>query len=345
MKTYVIILTMLCGLWQTSPAQDTGNNVSKSGTSAASFLEIQVGAAAVAMGGAYVSQANDATGLYWNAAGVTHLTRNEVFVSHTDWIADTKFNYAAFVMPLGPSVGVLGISLTSLSMEDMMVRTVDMPEGTGEFFSANDLALGVTYARQLTDRFSIGFTGKYIQESIWHESAHAIAADLGTSFKMDLFGGLIIGASLTNFGTSMQLSGRDTRQFIRIDPTIQGSNDRIPFDVELDAWSLPLSFQLGISTNVARTENLRWTVAADAIHPSDNYESLNVGSEFAYKESFFVRGGYHSLFLDQSEGGLSVGAGIAIPTGFTTGSVKADYAFRDMGRLAGVHVFSLAVQF
>ena len=288
---------------------------------------------------------NDATGLYWNASGITHLTRNEILISHTAWIADTKFNYAAFVMPLGPSVGVLGISLTSLSMEDMMVRTVEMPEGTGEFFSASDLAFGVTYARQVTDRFSIGFTGKYIQEAIWHENAHAIAADFGTSFRTDLFGGLVIGASLSNFGTSMQLSGRDTRQFIRVDPTIQGSNDRIPYDVELDSWSLPLSFQLGVSTDVAHTENLRWTVAADATHPSDDYESLDLGSEVSYQEHFFLRGGYHALFLDRSEGGLSAGAGIEIPTGFNAGSVKADYAFRDMGRLLGVHVFSLAVEF
>lgn len=345
MRTYAAILAVLCVLRGVSPAQDAGNNVSKSGTSAATFLEIQVGAAAVAMGGAYVSRANDATGLYWNAAGIAHLTRNEVVLSHTAWIADTKFEYAAFVMPLGGSAGLLGLSLTSLSMEDMMVRTVEKPEGTGEFFGANDLALGVTYARQLTDRFAIGFTGKYIQQSIWHESAYAIAADFGTTFKTDLFGGLVIGASLSNFGTSMQLSGRDTRQFERVDPTITGSNDRIPYNVELDSWSLPLAFQLGVSTDVARTADLRWTVAADATHPSDNYESMNIGSEFSYRECLFLRGGYHALFLDESEGGLSLGAGIAIPTGFTTGSVRADYAFRDMGRLLGVHVFSLAIQF
>jgi hypothetical protein len=345
MRTYAAVLMMLFGLWRPASAQDAGNNVSKSGTSAASFLEIQVGAAAVAMGGAYVSRANDATGLYWNAAGVAHLSRNEVLVSHTAWIADTKFDYAAFVLPLGVSGGVLGLSLTSLSMGDMMVRTVEMPEGTGEFFSASDLAIGVSYARQLTDRFSIGLTGKYIQQSIWHEAAHGIAVDVGTSFRTDLFGGLVIGASLSNFGTSMQLSGRDTRQFNRVDPTIQGSNDRIPYNVELDSWSLPLSFQLGLSTDLSRTENVRWTVAADATHPSDNYESLNVGTEASYREEFFLRAGYHSLFLDKSEGGLSAGAGIAIPTNFNAGSVRADYAFRDMGRLNGVHVFSLAVQF
>ena len=345
MKKYITILLMLCGLRVPLQAQDAPTNVSKSGTSAATFLEIQVGATAVAMGGAYVSRANDATGLYWNPAGVTQLTRNELILAHTVWIADTRFDYAAFVLPLGGAAGTLGLSLTSLSMDDMMVRTVEMPEGTGEFFSAGDLAVGVSYARQLTDQFSIGFTAKYIQESIWHETARAVAADFGTSFKTDLLGGMVIGASLTNFGTSMQLSGRDTRQFIRVDPTIQGSNDRIPFNIELDSWSLPLSFQLGLSTDVTRSADYRWTVAADATHPSDNNESVNLGTEFSYQEHFFIRGGYHALWLDESEGGLSLGAGIALPTSFNAGSVNVDYAFRDMGRLSGIHVFSLGIQF
>ncbi len=68
-------------------------------------------------------------------------------------------------------------------MADELVRTVDQPEGTGEFFSAGDIAVGLSYARNLTDRFSIGFSAKYIQETIWHESASAIAIDAGTTFQ------------------------------------------------------------------------------------------------------------------------------------------------------------------
>ncbi len=71
--------------------------------------------------------------------------------------------------------GSLGLSFTSLNMSDMKVRTVDQPEGTGEYFSAGDIAVGVSFAKNLTDRFSIGFTGKYIQQKIWHMSATAFA--------------------------------------------------------------------------------------------------------------------------------------------------------------------------
>jgi hypothetical protein len=320
------------------------NDVSKTGTDAATFLEIPVGATAVGMGGAFVSYANDATSLYWNPSACALLTQNNFTVSHTNWIADTKFDFGGVVIPLA-GFGVLGLGITSLSMADMKVRTVEQPEGTGEYFSAGDIAAGLSYARQLTDRFAIGFTAKYIQESIWHESANAFALDAGTTFKTDLFGGLTIGATISNFGTKMQMAGRDTRQFIRIDPTKQGSNDQIPTDVEMDSWDLPLLFQFGISTNVLKMENYRWTVAADALHPSDDFESVNIGTEFSYHDVLFLRGGYQSLFLDQHEGGLSLGVGVVSGSIMNAVAVKFDYAYRDMGRLEGVHVFSVCAQF
>src|SRR5512140_3594853 len=188
--------------------QGSVNDVSKSGTTAAAFLEIPVGASAIGMGSAFVSVSHDATSLYWNPSGIAALSQNELVATHTGWIADTRFDFAGLVLPLG-WFGTVGFSFTSLSMDDMKVRTVDQPEGTGEFFSAGDLAAGISYARQLTDRFAIGFTGKYVRQSIWHESAAAFAIDAGTSFKTDLFGGMVIGATLVNFGTKLQMSGRD----------------------------------------------------------------------------------------------------------------------------------------
>ena len=45
-------------------------NVSKTGTSAANFLRIGIGARALAMGGAFVAVADDPTAAYWNVAGL-----------------------------------------------------------------------------------------------------------------------------------------------------------------------------------------------------------------------------------------------------------------------------------
>jgi hypothetical protein len=319
-------------------------DVSKVGTTAATFLEIGIGASANGMGGAFVSRANDATTLYWNVAGLALQQQNEVDLVHTEWIAQTNLDYAALVLSLG-EFGNIGFSFTSLSMPDEKVRTVLQPEGTGEYFSAGDLAIGVSYARSLTDRFSVGFTAKYIQETIWHMSSNAFAIDVGTIFKTDLFGGLVIGASMSNFGTSMKLQGIDTRTFSSVAPAQLGTNDQIPYSIDLDSWSLPLLFRIGVSTNAVKTEDYRWTIAVDALHPNDNYESLNVGTEFAFKEFLFLRAGYQSLFLVDGEGGLSFGIGLNTKMLFSTDMVKFDYAYRNFGRLEGVNMFSVEIKF
>jgi len=340
-KTILVVILLLGAVEE---AWTQGTNVSKTGTVAATFLEIPVGAPAVGMGGAFVSVANDVTSLYWNPAGAALLPGAEAVAVHTNWIAETKFDFAGIVLPLG-ELGSFGFSITSLSMEDMKVRTVELPEGTGEYFSAGDLAVALTYARPLSDRFAIGFTVKYIQQTIWHESASAFALDVGTSFRTDLIGGLIIGATLSNFGTAMQMAGRDTRTVISVDPTKMGSNSQIPVNVELNSWALPLLFQIGVSTTALKTDDLRWIVAADALHPSDNYESVNVGTEVAYKDLLMLRGGYHSLFLNEAEGGLSFGIGLSSNTLLGSTQIMFDYAYRNMGRLDNVHVFSLGARF
>jgi len=343
-KKFLIFLLIVLAFPGLLLGQSSAKNVSKTGTTAAPFLEIPVGARAVGMGGAFVSIANDATALYWNPAGIVKLGRNELIAVHTGWIAETSFDFAALVLPLG-GFGTLGISIISLSMDDMKVRTIEKPEGTGEFFSAKDIAAGISYARELTDRFAIGFNAKFIQQRIWHMSANAIAIDAGTTFRTDLFGGMTIGATISNFGTPMKLSGRDTRTFRRVDETKQGSNERIPYNIEMDSWNLPLVFQFGVSTNALNTKQYRWTIAVDALHPNDNYESVNIGTEFAYRSFFFLRGGYHSLFLDEAEGGLSLGFGLSTEMLFGNAVVHIDYAYRDMGRLEDVNVFSLAIIF
>ncbi|HUI11356.1 MAG TPA: PorV/PorQ family protein [Bacteroidota bacterium] len=326
------------------PAAGSAQDVSKTGTVAATFLEIPVGAPAVAMGSAFVSLANDATSLYWNPAGAAWLTHSEIVGMHTTWIADTRFDYAAFVLPL-EDFGTLGVNVTSLSMDDMKVTTVEMPEGDGEYFSAGDLAVGVSYAHRLTDRFTIGFNAKYIQETIWHESATAFAIDVGTIFRTDLFGGLTIGAALSNFGTPMRMSGRDARQFNILDPTKPGTNSQIPEDVEMDSWDLPLLFQIGVSATPLHTDDYRLVVAVDALHPNDDYESVNVGGEFSFDDVLFLRGGYNAPWMPDHEGGLSFGFGLSSASFLSNTTVKFDYAYRNMGRLSNINVFSLSARF
>jgi len=155
------------------------SNVSKVGITAATFLEIEVGARAIGMGGAFVAVANDATAIFWNPAGIARLPRGEAILIHTNWLVETNFDFSGIVIPAG-YMGSFAVSVTSLRTDEMEVRTVLKPEGTGEKFSYGDLSAGLSYAKNLTDRFSIGINAKYISQRIWHMDAKGYALDIGT---------------------------------------------------------------------------------------------------------------------------------------------------------------------
>jgi len=337
-----LIMFFICLGFATTASGQFISDVSKVGVTAAPFLEISVGARAVGMGGAFVGTADDASALYWNPAGIAKMSRPEAILVHIQWIADISFDYVGFVMPMG-SFGTLGASVTSLSMNDMMVKTVDQPEGTGEYFGAGDIAMALTYAFNVTDRLSIGFTGKYIQQHIWNESAWGIGFDIGTLFTTG-FRGLRIGATLSNFGTDMRMSGKDLLVYHDIDESIDGNNDRIFAELQTESWPLALNFQFGVAMELFDNEIHRITVASDALHPSDNTESVNIGMEYALKDMIFLRAGYKTLFMRDSEEGITLGGGINMKF-MDSLKLRLDYAYADFGRLQNTQQLTLSIQF
>jgi hypothetical protein len=342
MKKLILLVLMIVYMASYTAFSQYNTSVSNVATTCAPFLEIGVGARAIGMGGAFVATANDVSALYWNPAGIGRLYRPEILFVHTNWIADIKFDFAGAIIPLG-KIGTLGASLTALSMDEMSVRTVDQPEGTGEFFDVSDMALMLSYGFNLTDRFSIGFNAKYIRQSIWKETAQGYAVDIGTIFRTGLKD-MRIGAVLTNFGSDMKLDGEDLLVYHDIDPYQQGNNDRIFSKLETQSWPLPLNFQVGLAMDPYHSDGHRLTVAVEAMHPIDNTESMHLGSEYGYKDLFFLRAGYRNLFLRDSEEGLTLGAGIGSKL-FKGFQINLDYAYADFGRLEYAQRFSVILKF
>jgi hypothetical protein len=317
-------------------------DVSNVGTTAAPFLQIGVGSRAIGMGGAFVATANDISAMYWNPAGIGGLKQMEAIFVHTQWLADITFDYAGILFPMF-SWGTIGLSITALTMDEMEVRTVDRPEGTGEFFEARDLAMGLSYGLHLTNRFAIGLNVKYVSQKIWKESASAFAVDIGTLYHTP-WRGLRIGAALTNFGTDMRMTGDDLLVYHDIDPYQMGNNERIFAALQTDSWPLPLNFQFGVAYDLFHDDWHLLTIEADAVHPIDNKESIHLGMEYVFNKSYSLRAGYRNLFLPDSEEGVTIGAGLNFPL-FGNVRVIFDYAYADFGRLQNAQRFSVLLRF
>lgn len=328
------------------------NNVA---TTSAAFLEIGPGARSLAMGSAFVSVADDASSLYWNPAGIVNVSRPEFQTYYSPWLVETQFYYNTAVIPMG-GFGSLGISFTAVTMDEMMVRTVQDPEPNkyGQKFDAGNISMGIAYAKKLTDRFSFGFQTKFIQESIWQMKAQGIAVDIGTLFITKK--NLRIGMSVSNFGGKMGMEGINTLVDIDVDENIYGNNDRIDGHLDAAKWPLPLMFRFGLSREFVLNPNMKYLVAVDAIHPNNNPEYLNVGVEYSAMDMVFLRlGQSHTLYQQNffedgvkihegSEQGLSVGMGIKyqIPRG---PKLRIDYVFTEFGVFNDVQGYSISVSF
>jgi hypothetical protein len=318
----------------------------KVGTTAAPFLGIGMGARAGAMGGAYVANAQGPSALYWNPAGITQMDRSGVEFSYASWFVDSNVQQAAFVLTMG-QMGHVGVSISALNYGEMEVTTIASPDGTGELFKPLDIAVGLSYAKALTDRFSFGGTFKVIRQKIWNESANGLAVDLGVFYRTD-FKNLRIGASMTNFGTDMTMAGKDLRQAIDIDPNNEGNNPRLPANLEVDPWAIPLAFRIGLAADVVQNSHHRVTTSVDALHPNDNAESANVGLEYAFQDLIFLRGGFRQAFAQVTDdGGWTLGAGLRYELSATGPVVNFDYVYQkyQAGRLDAPQMFTFGVAF
>jgi long-subunit fatty acid transport protein len=342
MNSKILMLVLILPLCADQlSAQGTGG-VSKRGTTAAPFLSVPQGARALGMGGAFVALADDPSTMYWNPAGIADLPGIQFTFDHTYWIADLAYEYLGATVNMG-SAGSLGVNVTASNYGEMKVTTIDQQDGTGEVFTVADLAIGVSYGLRLTEEFSIGFTPKFIYQKIWKMSASAVAMDIGIRYRTP-FKGITLGMSVANFGTKMKMAGNSALVVYQQDPSNTGINNRIPAELQTDDWDLPLNFRVGIAYDLPMGDIGKMTFAVDAMHPSDNYECLNVGAEYAFNDVVFVRGGYKSLAQKDSEEGLTAGIGVRQ---FLVGNFRfsVDYAYQSFARLKNAQKISLGVAF
>ena len=298
------------------PGMANADIFEKVGTFGGQFLKIPVGARAAAMGGAYVAMADEATAVFWNAAGIARVDpdKSQLSLNHATWPAEISFEQVGYVFHMKKIPGAFAVSARALTMQPMEVTTAFQPEGTGQTFDAGMLAAGITYARSFTDKFSAGITGNMIHTGLADLSQQTFSVDIGTLYDVGA-AGMKIGMAIQNIGSQEKFIEREAR--------------------------IPSIFRVGTSADLFKSGDQRLIGSFEFSHPPDNAERFNFGAEYSFRKYMYLRGGYS--FNHDSEG-IAGGAGFHFPVS-VAGMADLDYAYTDLLDLGASHRVSLRFEF
>jgi hypothetical protein len=315
MKRFVIYLGMgliLIGLCANGSAQEN----KKLAQSGMEFLNVKADAKAMGMGGAVTSLDMGSSSLFFNPAGMANMkTFGDVTFSMNEWIADIRhLGFTAAIRPMNGDYGTIGISVQHVDYGEVQWTMVDNTADKGYkdmgIFSPSAMAIGVGYARALTDRFSVGGQIHWVRQTLGENiipstdalqdtvknEVSPLSFDFGTLFKTG-YKSLAFGMSIRNFSKEVKYSQ--------------------------EGFQLPLTFTMGISMDVmdfvnteARDHSL--IVSLDAVHYRSRPEQFMVGLNYTFMNVLSLRGGYVS---GEDEDSISMGLGIQYS------GLEIDYAY------------------
>ena len=329
------------------------------------FLNIGAGARGLAMGGAQVASASDATAGYWNPAGLTGVKDHpNVGVMHADYFAGiAKYDYLSAAIPVQDNKRTLGFSILRFAVDDIP-NTLFLVEPDGSInynniqtFSSADYALILSFAQNIkqTEKKSISFgaNAKVIYRKVGHfATAWGFGLDAGVQMQGERWKLGIVARDLTT--TFNALTFKFT---YKVKEVLYLTKNDIPVkSTELTAPRLVIgggyNFRIGNSVNLLAEANFDITFDGkrNTVLSSDPVSvDPHVGLEAAIKDVFFIRGGVSNFQQALSDGDTlnqkkvwiyqpSLGAGFKIK------NVMIDYAFTNLANQSNplyTHIFSL----
>jgi len=282
---------------------------SRVGTTGLQFLKIGVGARACGMGEAYTSLSDDASGIYWNPAGMGSIDHKEFLFMHNEWLLDTRFEFLSIALPLAAKLS-LGFAITYFSYGDIEGRDelgYHLPD-----FSAYDFAFSLSLAATLWKNLHGGLTQKLVQSKIESQQGRGVLYDVGILYQTP-GNGLRIGLVGQNLGKDIKFIEEGTKP--------------------------PAALKCGISS-IFQLSEVNLTPAVDVSLEVNGNRRTNTGLELNLMDRIFLRGGYK---FGVSPNRLTAGFGIVQKV--TALRISIDYAYGDYDDLGMSHRISIGIEF
>jgi hypothetical protein len=333
------------------PEGATAGEFTKVGLAGGQFLKIGAGARATGMAGAFAGISDDVSSMFWNPAGIAEVKAYSADVSNTFWFAGMQHQFVGAVIPVSEKFR-LGVNFLSFGSGDIRRTTMADPEGeTGGIYSANDIALGFTFAGKLTSQFAFGVTARYVQHAFSNVSAGGFVFDVGTRYNTG-FNGVSLGFGINSMGPQQQFEGADlTRQF-RENSGLTNTAPR-DFSMNTSPFNIPLSFRAGLGidmfqgwvaekpeVDVDGVQVHQWLVGLDFETYSDVPEQYAIGTEYTWNELVAVRAGYR---FGHDQMGFAAGLGLRYESSDFRGQI--DYSVNPTANIGLINRLSLVLNF
>ena len=288
------------------------------------FLGVTSDARAAAMGEAMTSLEIGSSALFFNPAGMANMTGFvDITASDNQWIADIRHNtFSLALSPAGGEYGVIGFSVQTVDYGDFYGTRVNKGTELGYddtgIFQLSAMAVGVGYAKRLTDRFSVGGQIRWVKQDLGESVIPVVTADLDTIEGMS---DNVLEPLAFDFGTQFKTGFKS----LVFGMSVRNFSKEIKYVEE--GFQLPLVFNLGISMDVmdfmeAGSIDQSLIVSIDASHHRDHPEQIKIGLDYCLMDVLSVRGGYVS---SNDEDGISFGVGVRYF------GVGLDYAYTPFG--------------
>ncbi|MBI2420413.1 MAG: PorV/PorQ family protein, partial [Ignavibacteriales bacterium] len=313
----------------------------KVGTTSMQFLKVMPCARGTALGDAYSVLAEGAEAVFWNPSGIALVQKPELSSTYLMWMMDSKIGAISYAAPLA-DIGAFGVSLQYVDYGEMEETIWNRPYSkfdpypgrTGRSFHPYAYVAGISYAANLTDKFSTGLSVKYAYESLFNGKTFNAMISQGICEEVNTWGSGL----LFDFGMRYNTGYKS----VQLGIAIQNFGADITYAKEASA--VPLQFRWGVAADLLGKDALffdvddnRLSFAFDLFQPNDYAQQEHVGIEYEFSEVFALRGGYK--FNYDSEG---LTAGFGVQHNFASVHFSFDYSYGSVANFLGdVHRISL----
>ena len=317
---------------------DTEVTTEKRAQTGFKFLSTSIDARASALGSAMTAEmSGSSVAMFYNPASMANMEGQfHLNAAQTQFITDINYNIASVGFnPQGGKFGVFGLSLMSVDYGDFIgtVRA-DNAQGFEETgaFAPTALAIGLGYAKLVTDRFAVGGHVKYALQ------------DLG-SFAINRDGGSLTNESFDTGTVAVDFGVVYNTGFKSLTLGFVARNFSQELTYVRESFELPLTLQFGVSMNLLDFTSMdpsmhQLRANVDVQRPRDFAEHARFGLEYTFMELLSLRGGFEQFGQDEEQG-LSLGAGLHHT--FNNIRVGADYAYTDFGIFGNLNRIALQI--